>query len=87
VLEGERKKFTLAPTGTVQEVISAQRDLALAQNNEVKARAAYAKGFIQFEQATGTLLERNHIGLSDAVRGEVARVPHIPGTPEAATDR
>lgn len=87
VLEGEQKKFSLAPAGTVQEVITAQRDLALAQNNEVKARAAYAKALIQFEQATGTLLERNHIGPSDAVRGEVARVPNIPGTPEAERDK
>jgi outer membrane protein len=87
VLEGEQKKFSLAPAGTVQEVITAERDLATAQNNEVKARAAYAKALIQFEQATGTLLERNHIGLSDAVRDEVARVPNIPGTPQAETDR
>ena len=87
VLEGEQKKFTLAPAGTVQEVIGAERDLATAQNNEVKARAAYAKALIQFEQATGTLLERNHIGLSDAVRGDVARAPNIPGTPQAEADR
>jgi hypothetical protein len=47
----------------------------------VKARATYAKALIQYEQATGTLLERNHIELSEAVEGEVHRAPNIPGTP------
>jgi len=46
----------------------------------VTARAAYAKALIQYEQATGTLLERNNINLSEAVQGEVQRAPNIPGT-------
>jgi len=48
----------------------------------VKDRATYAKALIQFEQATGTLLDRNNIDLSEAVQGEVHRVPNIPGTHE-----
>jgi hypothetical protein len=46
----------------------------------VKARAAYAKALIQYEQATGTVLERNNINLSEAEQGEVHRAPNIPGT-------
>ena len=46
----------------------------------MKARATYAKALIQYEQATGTVLDRNNIALSEAVEGEVHRAPNIPGT-------
>jgi outer membrane protein TolC len=79
VLDMQRQKFTLA-AATVEDVIIAQSNLANAEGNVVKARAAYAKALIQYEQATGTLLERNNINLSEAVQGEVHRAPNIPGT-------
>jgi outer membrane protein TolC len=80
VLGMQQQKFTLA-SATVEDVIIAQSNLANAQGNVVTARAAYAKALIQFEQATGTLLERNNINLSEAVQGEVHHAPNIPGTP------
>jgi outer membrane protein TolC len=80
VLGMQQQKFTLA-SATVEEVITAQSNLANAQGNVVTARAAYAKALIQFEQATGTLLDRNHIDLSEAVGGEVKKAPNIPGAP------
>ena len=76
----QQQKFTLA-SATVEDVITAQRNLATAEGNVVKDRAAYAKALIQYEQATGTLLERNNIDMSEAVEGEVQRAPNIPGTP------
>ncbi|HEV2499750.1 MAG TPA: TolC family protein [Terriglobia bacterium] len=76
----EHTKFTVGQA-TVGEVIDSQSQLATAEGNEVKARAGYAKALISFEQATGTVLGRNHIELSDAMRGQVARRPNIPGTP------
>jgi len=79
VLEMQQQKFTLA-SATVEDVITAQRNLATAEGNVVKNRATYAKALIQYEQATGTLLDRNNISLSEAVDGEVHRVPNIPGT-------
>jgi outer membrane protein TolC len=79
VLAMQQQKFTLA-AATVEEVIVAQTNLANAQGTVVTARAAYAKALIQFEQVTGTLLERNNIDLSEAVQGEVQRAPNIPGT-------
>lgn len=79
VLDMQQQKFTLA-SATVQDVITAQSSLATAEGNVVKDRAAYAKALIQFEQGTGTLLERNHIEMSEAVAGNVHRVPNIPGT-------
>jgi outer membrane protein TolC len=81
VLDMQQQKFTLA-SATVEDVITAQRDLANAEGNVVKDRATYAKALIQFEQATGTLLDRNNIDLSEAVQGEVHRAPNIPGTHE-----
>jgi len=78
VLDMQQQKFTLA-SATVEDVITAQRNLATAEGNVVRDRAAYAKALIQFEQATGTLLERNHIEMSEAVGGEVHRAPNIPG--------
>jgi outer membrane protein TolC len=66
----------------VEDVITAQSNLATAQGNVVTARAAYSKALIDFEKATGTLLDRNNINLSEAVQGEVQRAPNIPGAPE-----
>jgi outer membrane protein TolC len=79
VLDMQQQKFTLG-TATVEEVIIAQQNLATAEGNVVRDRAAYAKALIQYEQATGTLLARNHIEMDEAVEGEVRRAPNIPGT-------
>lgn len=79
-LEMEHTKFTVGQA-TVQEVINSQGTLATAEGSVVKQEAAYAKALVQFEQATGTILKRNNIGIADAERGEVARRPNIPGTP------
>lgn len=78
VLDMQQQKFTLA-SATVEDVITAQRNLATAEGNVVRDRAAYAKALIQYEQVTGTLVDRNNIELSEAVEGEVHRVRNIPG--------
>jgi len=79
-LSAEQKKFQLGES-TVFFVIQAQRDLATAEGNEVKARSTYAKALNQLTQATGTTLDKNGIQLADAKEGQVSRVPNIPGTP------
>jgi outer membrane protein TolC len=71
-------------SATVEDVITAQQNVAIAQGHVVRAHAIYAKALIQYEQATGTLLERNKIEMSEAVDAEVNRVPNIPGTQEPA---
>jgi outer membrane protein TolC len=78
-LDAEQKKFQLGES-TVFLVIQAQRDLATAEGNEVKARSTYAKAITQFRQATGTILAVYHIELNDAVQGKVTRSPNIPGS-------
>ena len=78
-LDAEQKKFKLGES-TVFLVIQAQRDLATAEGNEVKARSTYAKALTQFRQATGTILADYHIELNDALQGKVTRSPNIPGS-------
>jgi len=41
----------------------------------VRAHVTYAKALIQYEEVTGTLLERHNIEMSEAVNGEVHRAP------------
>lgn len=74
VLEILQQRSTLASVA-VEDVITAQRNLATAEDHVVKARVTYAKALVQYEQATGTILERNTIEMSEAVDGEVHRVP------------
>jgi len=78
-LDAEQKKFQLGES-TVFLVIQAQRDLATAEGNEVKARSTYAKALTQFRQATATILADYHIEMNDALQGKVTRSPNIPGT-------
>jgi outer membrane protein len=79
--DAEQKKFRLGES-TVFLVIQAQRDLTTAEGNEVKARSAYAKALTQFAQATGTVLAKYHVEMTDALEGRVSRTPIIPGTQE-----
>ena len=65
MLDGEQEKFRLGQSDTFK-VIQAQRDLATAEGAEVTAHSNYAKALVQFEQATGSILERNRIEISDA---------------------
>lgn len=68
-----------AGRATVREVITAQTQLGTAENDVVQARAGYAKALIDFEQATGTLLSRNHIELANAIQGTAPHPANIPG--------
>jgi outer membrane protein len=79
-LDAEQKKFQLGES-TPFLVISAQRDLATAEGNEVTARSTYAKAVTQYQQATATILDAYSIVMNDAVEGKVTQPPNIPGTP------
>jgi len=50
---------------------TAQRSVAIAEGRVVRVRVAYAKTLIQYEQATGTLLEKNNIEMLEALDGVV----------------
>jgi outer membrane protein TolC len=77
VVQMQHQKFTME-LATVEEYITAQQNLAIARGHVVKAHAAYAKALIQYEKATGTLLDRNNIEMSEAVHGEVRHLPKAP---------
>ncbi len=79
VLEMRHQKPTLV-SADVEDVITSQRNLTAAGAHVVKARAIYAKALVHYEQASGTLLERNNIALSEAGDGDVRRVP-VRGAP------
>jgi outer membrane protein TolC len=83
-LEGEQKKFQLGES-TPFLVIQRERDVATAEGTEAQARDAYAKALVTYAQATGTILERFNVEISEAKTGQVTRAMNIPGTATAPT--
>jgi outer membrane protein len=79
-LDGEQKKFHLG-VSTPFLVIQRERDVATAEGTEAQARDEYAKALVQCAQATGTILEKFNIEISEAKSGQVTRAMNIPGTP------
>lgn len=56
-------------------VIQYQNYLAQARSTEVASRGAYIKAKIALQRATGTTLDRHHLAIDEAYRGEVKRLP------------
>jgi outer membrane protein TolC len=81
VLEKRHQKSAV-PSADVEDAITSQRNLTAAEARVVEARASYAKALIRYEVATGTLLDRNNIALSDAIEGGVHNGPDASGTPD-----
>jgi outer membrane protein TolC len=83
-LKGEQRKFELGES-TPFLVIQAERDLAAQEGIEAQARDAYAKALVQYSTATGTILEKFNVEISEAKTGQVTRALNIPGTTATAT--
>jgi len=77
-LDGEQKKFQLGES-TPFLVIQAERDLAGQEGVEAQARDAYAKALTQYAQATGTILEKFNVEITEAKTGQVTHALNIPG--------
>jgi outer membrane protein TolC len=76
-LDAEQKKLALgASTSTL--VLQNESLLANAESTLVSAMAAYEKSRIDLDRATGRLLDTTGIQISDAERGEVTNLPHVP---------
>jgi outer membrane protein len=73
-LDAEQKKLNLGAS-TIFNVILVQRDLANAQSAEVTALSNYSKARVQLDFATAQTLEKNHISVAEAYKGELARPP------------
>ncbi len=76
-LEAEQKKLQAGVT-TSYQVILRERDLIAAELAEVNAVAGYSKALVEMDRSMGTTLDRNGIRLSDALSGEVSRMPTPP---------
>jgi outer membrane protein TolC len=71
-LDAEQKKYSLGAS-TIFFVIQAQRDLAVAQGNEVASLASYSRARVALDQALGATLEANNISIEEARKGQVSR--------------
>lgn len=69
-LDAEQKKFQLGAS-TIFLVIQAQRDLAVALSQEVRAQVEYQRGMVTFDRALGRTLERSNITVEGAQTGVV----------------
>lgn len=77
-LDSEQKKYHLGAS-TTANVLLQQRNLSVAENNLITARATYAKDRAAFTQILGSTLDRYGISIEDAVTGNVRQMPVIPG--------
>lgn len=77
--DGEQKKYQLGAS-TTYTVIQTQRDLTLAEGNELRALANLEEAKANYERALGRTLEVNHVSIADAQSGVVEHATLIPGT-------
>jgi len=77
LLEKEQRKFSLGGS-TRADVIVVQRSLATARSAEVAALVNYSHARVSFDQVLGETLERNHVSVTEALAGRVARVSNLP---------
>ena len=61
-LDAEQKKFEVGMS-TSFFIVQAQRDLAQARANELRALIDYIKAIADFERARGTILDRANVGV------------------------
>jgi outer membrane protein TolC len=78
-LDADKKKYTLGAS-TVFQVVTDQQTLSSAESAETQALANYSHARIAFDQAMGTTLDVNHISLSEAMSGKVAKASVLPAT-------
>jgi hypothetical protein len=82
LLEKEQRKFSLGGS-TRADVIVVQRSLATARSAEVAALVNYSHARVSFDQVLGETLERNHVSVTEALAGRVARPSKLPEGPAA----
>lgn len=77
-LEIEQQKMNLgASTSTL--VLTAQRDLAVAESTLVSATTTYEKDRVDLDRLTGLTLQHLGIDIGDAEKGRVQHMPNVPG--------
>lgn len=76
LLAGEQKRFALG-SSIPYNVIQQQRDMVNAQSAEVAALATYTTARIALDRTLGVTLSANHISLTEARSGKIARVSTV----------
>jgi len=71
LLESDQKRFA-SGKGTLNDLVTDQRNLANAQISEITAMATYAHARVSLEQVLGDTLEKNGISVSDALAGKAS---------------
>jgi outer membrane protein TolC len=80
--DAEGKKLHLGAS-TTANVLQQQRNLAVAQNNLIAARAVYAKDRAGLYQTLASTLQHYGINLPEAATGNVTTTPVVPGVEPA----
>ncbi len=77
-LDIEQKKQVLGAS-TSNDVLAANRDLAVAESTLVAAMSDYMKSVVELDRSTGNTLQHLGISISDAEKGAVNELPVVPG--------
>lgn len=77
-VDSEQKRYHLGASTTAL-VLQQQRNLAIAENNLIVAKATYGKDRAAFSQTLANTLDHYGISMGDAVSGRVSQIPVIPG--------
>ncbi len=70
-LVAEQKKFQLG-TSTIRFVLEEQRNLAVAQSNELRALVDFTKAKQDLDKSMGKTLEENNVSIVDALAGDTS---------------
>jgi outer membrane protein len=77
-LDAEQTKFKLGAS-TSANILQQARNLAVADNNVISSRAAYAKDRAALEQLLSKTLDRYGVSIEAAASGAMSHAPIIPG--------
>jgi len=76
-LDADQQKLKVGLTTQVT-ILQDAATLTTGESNLVSAKAAYEKSRLELDRATGLLLDHAHIDVTDAVRGQVTKLPTVP---------
>jgi outer membrane protein TolC len=76
-LDADQQKLKVGLTTQVT-ILQDAATLTTGESNLVSAKAAYEKSRLELDRATGLLLEHAHIDVTDAIRGQVTKLPTVP---------
>ncbi len=85
-LDAEQRRLRLGAS-TTANVLQQERNLAVAEDNLINARATYARDRAGLDNVLADTLDKYGISLGDAVTGAVTQTPSIPGLEPASAEK